>query len=231
MILENEIIAKAQLGDKAAKEEIYNKYLGSIHDTTRRFRNYPNFNYDDFFQIACVGFLKAINGFKAELGFKFITYLYCKTEGEIRKYIREGRIMKHLRSGIENFSKIYKLKLKGYNTKEIAEELNISCKEIENLEMEFSSSCILSLDQKMNSEIRDTFVNHLEQKEVMEEAEALYIKEAVHKLDSRQKEIIIRYFFKDETQVEISKSLGISQPTVVRNLKKALKILKKYMEV
>ena len=232
MMEENIIIKLAQAGNERAKEEMYNKYLQSINSITWRFRHTPHFSYEDFFQVGCIGFVKAIKGFDAKLGFKFMTYLYPKIEGEILRYTRDNKgAMKHSRGSMDNFSKMRKMKRNGCSEERISEELNISMKEIEDLEIEFNKNLVFSLDKKLNSGSSSSFLEQIGGEETIEESELLYIKEAIDELNDKQKEVIIRFFFKDETQQEISKSLGTSQAQVSRIITKSVKILKKYMEV
>ena len=229
---ENKLIQLAQAGDEGAKEEMYNRYVKSINDVTWRFKNHPRFIYDDFFQVACVGFTKALNRFNIDLGYEFTTYLYPKMVGEIRRHLRDYKgLIKHSRSSVELFSKIYRMKLKEYSIEKISEELNISCKKVREIEKEFARDNISSFDIKVDLDNEETILDCFVGEEEADVLEILYIKECINKLTNRQKEVVIRFFFKDETQQEISKMLGISQAQVSRDITKSLKILKKHMEV
>ena len=90
-LIEN--LRKAKSGDEVAKEEIFNENLPLIKSIIKRFKG-KGIEYDDLYQIASIGFLKAINNFDESFGVKFSTYSVPMIIGEIKRYIRDNGAIK-----------------------------------------------------------------------------------------------------------------------------------------
>ena len=108
-------IRKAKLGDEIAKEKLFVSNTPLIKSIVKRFQN-KGVEYDDLYQIACIGFLKAINNFDESFGVKFSTYTVPMVIGEIKRYIRDNgaikvsRTLKILANKINRFVDEYQLK-------------------------------------------------------------------------------------------------------------------------
>lgn len=88
-----ELIARSQAGDMAAKEILLKENTGLIWSVTRRFTG-RGVESDDLYQLGCLGFIKAIDGFDIQYGTQFSTYAVPKITGEIRRYIRDDGAVK-----------------------------------------------------------------------------------------------------------------------------------------
>jgi len=229
---EYDIIKAAQSGDNAAKEQLFENYNKLIIMIANKTKSYTT-DFEELYQCGCVGFVKALNNFDIEKGYRFTTYVYPLVDFEIKKFLRDHRgLIKHDKAKTGTFKKIYKMEIREYTKGEISKELKISYSEIEELKEEFSYDIIPSLDNTINCLDKNiTYLEQLKEEKYSSEVfeNEIYIRECINQLNNRQKEIIIRYFFKDQSQTEISKTIGISQISVSRNIKKALKILKEYM--
>ena len=88
-----ELIALAQQGDKAAYDALVSENAGLIWSVTRRFLGRGT-ESDDLYQLGCLGFLKAVEGFDLEYGTQFSTYAVPKIAGEIRRFLRDDGAVK-----------------------------------------------------------------------------------------------------------------------------------------
>ena len=92
-----EMIASAQAGDMSAKELLVKENAGLIWSVTRRFTG-RGVESDDLYQLGCLGFLKAVDGFNSSFGTQFSTYAVPKITGEIRRFLRDDGAVKVSRS-------------------------------------------------------------------------------------------------------------------------------------
>ncbi|MBR4971680.1 MAG: sigma-70 family RNA polymerase sigma factor, partial [Oscillospiraceae bacterium] len=88
-----ELIAKAQAGDKSASECLVTENTGLIWSVARRFLG-RGVEADDLYQLGCLGFIKAVEGFDLEFGTQFSTYAVPKIAGEIRRFLRDDGAVK-----------------------------------------------------------------------------------------------------------------------------------------
>ncbi|HNX29179.1 MAG TPA: SigB/SigF/SigG family RNA polymerase sigma factor [Syntrophomonadaceae bacterium] len=233
----NELILKAQQGDKGAREQVYETNVGLVYMVMERFKN-SAYDYEDLFQVGSIGLLKAIDKFDFSYNVRFSTYAVPMIIGEIKKFLRDDGLVKVQRGMKEISSKVSwaQEKLRGElgqepNISQIAELLNISKEEIViALEACQKPAYIhdvvpgeekehLSLIDKLGKD--DNNINLLEK---------LALREAMAKLDEREREVVLRRFFKDETQTAIAGDMCISQVQISRIEKGALKKLKKILE-
>ena len=88
-----ELIALAQAGDREAGERLINENTGLIWSVARRFQGRGT-EMDDLYQLGCLGFLKAVEGFDPAFGTQFSTYAVPKISGEIRRFLRDDGAVK-----------------------------------------------------------------------------------------------------------------------------------------
>ncbi len=231
------LLQKAQSGDADARSNFYEANLGLVYMVLERFKN-TSYDYDDLFQVGSIGLIKAIDKFDFSFQVRFSTYAVPMIIGEIKKFLRDDGIVKVQRGLKENYSKIRwaQEKLRGTLGKEptIAE---IACllamdKEEIVMAMEACQSPAYIYDtfqgeDKEQISLIDRLAN--DEGNIMM-LEKLALREALSKLDSREREIILRRFFRDETQSAIADDIGVSQVQVSRIEKGALLKLKKVLE-
>jgi len=100
-----ELIVLAQGGDQEASEALVNENAGLIWSVARRFQGRGT-EMDDLYQLGCLGFLKAVEGFDPAFGTQFSTYAVPKISGEIRRFLRDDGAIKVSRSIKEHASAI-----------------------------------------------------------------------------------------------------------------------------
>jgi len=92
-----ELIARCQAGDEMAKEAILEENNGLIWSVVKRFTGRGT-DLEDLYQLGCLGFIKAVEGFDLQFGTQFSTYAVPKIAGEIRRFLRDDGALKVSRS-------------------------------------------------------------------------------------------------------------------------------------
>lgn len=236
-MLDNDIILqlveKAQQGDQDAKSVLIEENSPLIKSVIKRFRD-KGVEYDDLYQLGCMGFLKAIKNFNAEFGVKFSTYVVPMVIGEIKRFMRDdgsikvSRALKSLNLQINKFIDVFSHDNQRSPTiEEIAKHFEVEEQEVV-LAMD-SAKMPLSLWTPIEDESESlSLIDRLETQEDDNEKmiDNLALAELVEKLDLRDRKIImLRYYF-DKTQSEIAKELNISQVQVSRLENKILSQLR-----
>ena len=229
-------IKKAQAGDKVALESLIKDNNGLIWSIVKRFYG-RGYELDDLYQIASLGFIKSIKRFNSDFDVKLSTYAVPYMIGEIKRYIRDDGPIKVSRSIKELGMKIRELQKENLNKKgkeltieELEKELKISKEDI-SLALE-ANNTVESID---NSFYRDNkegnSINLIEKISTNKNEEELItnklaIKQLIEGLKDREKEIILLRFYKDKTQSQVAKILGITQVQVSRIERRILENMK-----
>lgn len=234
-----ELIEKARNGDKDALDKMVEVNLPLVSAVTKRFLN-RGYEYEDIYQIGCMGLVKAINNFNTEYKVKFSTYAVPMIMGEIKRFLRDDGIIKVSRSVKNTARKLH------YDREELTKQLNreptieelsaYSGIEPEDIVMatESASSMQYLYDTIHQDDgapimlIDKISDNYKEDSDVINK---IALKEALNNLDAKYRQIIMLRYFKDKTQVEVAKLLGISQVQVSRIEKKVLKVMKEKLKV
>lgn len=226
------MVERAQNGDAQARAQIYENNLGLVYMVLERFKN-SSYEYEDLFQIGSIGLLKAIEKFDFAYQVRFSTYAVPMIIGEIKKFLRDDGIVKVQRGLKETYGKVRwaQDKLRGDlgrepGIAEIASLLEIDKEEIV-LAMEACQSPAYMQDVKPGEKEPLSLIDKLANEDgnvVLLEHMAL--REALAKLEEREREVLLRRYFKDETQMVIAEDLGVSQVQISRIEKAALRKLK-----
>lgn len=238
------LITQAQSSDVAIKESaterILEANLNLVRSIVHRFTN-RGYEWDDLFQIGCIGLLKAIDRFDLTFSVKFSTYAVPMIIGEIRRFIRDDNPVKVSRPLKELAFRVHKTQEKLQGTlgreptiTEIAKELSLAPEEIvaaleavqpqvSLYEQTFQSSdggdALHLLDQLMLSDAQDNAY-----------FESLALKEVLTRLPLKERTVIYLRFFADKTQAEIASAIGLSQVQVSRIEKNALKQVRELLQ-
>ncbi|SKC91459.1 RNA polymerase sporulation sigma factor SigF [Maledivibacter halophilus] len=234
-----ELIKKAQKGDKEAQAILVDENLGLVKSLVSRFDN-RGYERDDIFQLGSIGLIKAIHKFDSSYGVRFSTYAVPMIVGEIKRFLRDDGIIKVSRNLKQTATKVKYTKeslVKRFGREptinEIADELNIDKEEIilaleSNIQPDYLYDVIHQNDGSpihLIDKISETKTDTNEQI-----IDNIALKQVLNKLKPRERQIIVLRYFKDKTQSEIAKSLGISQVQVSRIEKKVLGIMKNILE-
>lgn len=223
-------IAKAQSGDKHAREVLIEENLGLVHHIVRRFLG-RGYDAEDLFQIGTIGLMKAIDKFDLSFDVKFSTYAVPMISGEIKRFLRDDGIVKVGRTLKENGFKVKVARERlAHNLgreatlEEVAAESDLSVEEVV-MAMEAGAeveSIYKSVYQADGSEIFliDKIATEDKEKESM--LNHMLIKQLLDDLEEQERELITLRFFGEQTQMEVARKLGISQVQVSRLEKKIL---------
>ena len=229
-----ELIKLSRDGDREARDLVVTQNVGLVWSIVRRFANRGH-EMEDLFQIGSIGLIKAIDKFDYSYEVKFSTYAVPMITGEIKRFLRDDGMIKVSRTLKESAAKI-----RGYRERygnmygreptieEIENELRITKDEIlmaleTGAEVESLYKTIYQGDGSPIYLI-DKLAETKDENENM--IDKLALKEVIATLDEKEQEIIKLRYFKDRTQTDIAKELGISQVQVSRMEKRILKILR-----
>lgn len=228
-----ELLLKSKKGDKAAREKLINGNLRLVLSVIQRFVNRGE-NLDDLFQIGCIGLIKAIDNFDTDQTVRFSTYAVPMIQGEIRRYLRDFSPIRVSRSLKDIAYRAMQVKERLTNEKgqeptieEIAKEMEMPKRRVV-LALEAIVDPV-SLYEPVYSDGGDTIyvMDQIGDKNTDESwLGEIVLKEAIKKLNDREKTILDLRFFRGKTQVEVADEIGISQAQVSRLEKAALSKIK-----
>ena len=232
-----ELLKMIKEGDRQARDKYIKGNLRLVLSVVQRFSG-SNENMDDLFQIGCIGLIKAIDNFDITQQVKFSTYAVPMIIGEIRRYLRDNnsiRVSRSLRDiaykAIYTRENYMKQHLKEPTVTEIAQEIGIE-KEMIVYALDAIQNPV-SLFEPVYTEGGDTLyvMDQISDKKNKEERwiENLALREAMQRLNSREKHIIELRFYEGKTQMEVAQEIGISQAQVSRLEKNALKSMRNYL--
>ena len=228
------LIAKAQQGDKQTMEIIIEENKGLIWSIVRRFLG-RGYEADDLYQIACIGFIEAIQRFKFEYEVELSTYAVQYMIGEIKKFLRDdglikiSRTYKELGLKIKELDRTYMAKTgESLSIHRLSKILELS-EETIYLAIEANKkvkSIYEAIDDEGN-ELLDIIKNETDEQGKI--VDKLTVNSLIKKLNAREKTIIKLRYYKDKTQSQVAKILGISQVHVSRIEKRILNEFKNEM--
>lgn len=229
-----ELIRLAKKGNKDALNKLIEVNLPLVSTISKKFLN-RGYEYEDIFQIGCMGLVKAVNNFDEKYNVKFSTYAVPMILGEIKRFIRDDGMIKVSRSVKNTAKKLH------YDKETLTKELNRepTIEELSNYSGINVEDIIFAVESANSMQyLYDTIhqddgspvllIDKLSEnpQEDSEMIDRIALKEALKSLDTKSRQIIMLRYFKDKTQVQVAKMLGISQVQVSRIEKKVLKTMR-----
>jgi len=224
-----QLIKDAQAGDEQAKEKLVVENVPLVKSIVKRFKG--RLEYDDLMQLGSMGFLKAIMNFKPEYEVRFSTYAVPLISGEIKRFLRDDGAIKVSRWAKTLANKIaifidekQKLGEDEPSIEEISQKFGYDKADV--LFAMETNQFLLSLSESPDddgSPLEDRIAGAGSPDEKLD---VFMLKDAISTLPEREKKIIILRYFRDKTQAEVAKELGISQVQVSRIENKILKKLR-----
>lgn len=225
-----DLIRKSQAGDEKARETLITENSGLIWAVVRRFVG-RGAEMDDLYQLGCLGFLKAVDGFDLQFGTQFSTYAVPKIAGEIRRFLRDDGAVKVSRGVKERASAIKTARNQLISAlgreptlSEIAEKTGISPEDIATAEL--ATASIESIHQQTGDEgftLESVLTDTKSEDNLLEK---IALDQAISCLQEREALVIKLRYYHALTQERTAKVLGVSQVQVSRIEKKALAKLK-----
>ena len=228
-----ELIGLAQSGDREACETLVTENAGLIWSIARRYTGRGT-ELEDLYQLGCLGFLKAVEGFDSTFGTQFSTYAVPKISGEIRRFLRDDGAVKVSRGIKEQASQIrqtrhHLLQALGREptVQEISRQTGLSPEEIALAENATAATESIQKEAGEEGFSLEHILTDTESEEKM--VERISLMQAMEKLPERENLVIKLRFFHCLTQQRVAKVLDVSQVQVSRIEKKALGHLRELM--
>ncbi|MGL4774098.1 MAG: RNA polymerase sporulation sigma factor SigF [Clostridium sp.] len=228
------LLPLAKDGDEFAMNRLIEMNLPLVSSISKKFLN-RGYDYEDIFQIGSIGLVKAIKNFDASFNVKFSTYAVPMIIGEIKRFLRDDGIIKVSRSTKSLARKIH------FDKEELTKKLDrdptieelAEYSGLEKEEVVFAVESTAGMQYLYDTIHQDDgapvlLIDKLSEKseEDSDMINKIALKEALRSLDLKSRQIIMLRYFKDKTQVQVAKMLGISQVQVSRIEKKVLGVMK-----
>lgn len=234
----SQLLPLAKAGDAEAMNMLIEANLPLVTSISKKFIN-RGYDYEDIYQIGCMGLVKAINNFDDKYNVKFSTYAVPMIIGEIKRFLRDDGIIKVSRN-VKSLAKKLHFDKEALTKKlnrdpsidELAEFSGVDKEEIlfaleSSASMQYLYEVIHQDDGAPVLLIDKLSENAAEDKNLTEK---IALKEALNSLDMKSRQIIVLRYFKDKTQIQVAKMLGISQVQVSRIEKKVLSEMRKQLD-
>ena len=225
-----ELIARSQAGDQSACETLVNENSGLIWSVAKRFLGRGT-DADDLYQLGCLGFLKAVEGFDLEFGTQFSTYAVPKIAGEIRRFLRDDGTVKVSR-GIKE--QAYTIKtVRNHLTaalgreptiQELSRQTGFTPEEIAMAETATAATESIQRETGEEGFSLEDVLTDTESEERM--VERIALRQAIDALPQREQTVIRLRYFHGLTQQRVARVLDVSQVQVSRIEKKAISMLR-----
>ncbi len=228
-----ELIRAAQQGNRDAGEQLICENSGLIWSVARRFIGRGT-ETEDLYQLGCLGFLKAVEGFDLEFGTQFSTYAVPKIAGEIRRFLRDDGAVKVSRSLKEQAATIRNVRNhlitslgREPTIQEISQHTGITPEQI--AEAEAATACTESINREMGTEgfsLEDVLTDTDSEDKLLEQ---IALRQAINRLPEKEALVIKLRYYHGLTQERTSKILCVSQVQISRIEKKAIARLRELM--
>ncbi len=232
-----ELLLRTRAGDETARAELINGNLRLVLSIIQRFTGRRE-NLDDLFQVGCIGLVKAVDNFNVEMDVKFSTYAVPMIIGEIRRYLRDNNAIRISRSVRDLAYRALQAREELIATKEkepTVEEIAARLGEKKEAVMHAMEAIVepISLYEPVFNDNGDALylMDQLADSSGGDEMwlENIVLKEALSRLNERERKIINLRFYRNKTQMEIADEIGISQAQVSRLEKATLEKIRKQL--
>ena len=229
-----EQIRRAKLGDGEAAQQMVEENSGLIWSVARRFFG-KGVDPDDLYQLGCVGFLKAIEGFDEAYGTRFSTYAVPKISGEIRRFLRDDGAVKVSRTIKEQAGKIKAARAeleqrigREPTMSELSRELEMSPEDIAFAETATGTADSINRESGEDGFSLELVLGDFGAEEKMVEHVAL--RAAIEKLPSRERQVIALRYYHGMTQQNCARVMHVSQVQISRLERRAIDFLRENMK-
>ena len=229
-----ELIALAQTGDQPALQQLIEENTGLIWSIAKRFIGRGT-EIDDLFQLGCLGFLKAVEGFDLQYGTQFSTYAVPKISGEIRRFLRDDGAIKVSR-GLKEQAAVIRAARGSLTSQlgreptlqEISRQTGISPEDIAAAETATAATESINKETGEDGFTLEHILTDTESEERM--VEKIALRQAINGLAEREQMVIRLRYYHGLTQQRVARVMNISQVQVSRIEKRALESLRKLMQ-
>lgn len=224
-------------GDRRALEQLLDMHGRILNHIVRRYADTSEEPYDDLLQVGYVGLMKAVEGYSSGNGAKFSSYAYSMIDGELRHHFRDTRLVKRPRWATALYAKISQSNSRLTEklgrpplVAEIAQEANITQEGVLALLKIFQDTDVYSLEEHDEIDISVIRSAHYEAFSLPIE-DRIQLEHALESLSELQRKVVYLFFYKDLSQTEIGRKLGLPQRKVSRIISGATKSLRSLLDV
>lgn len=228
------LLQAAQKGDRAACGQLVEENQGLIWSLVHRYAR-KGMDSEDLYQLGCLGFLKAVQGFDLDYGTQFSTYAVPKIAGEIRRFLRDDGMIRVGRGKREQALRLHKARedLQAQLSRdpalsELAQATGMTPEEIAAADLAAAAVISLQAESGETGLALEMVVGSESPEEGLVETVAL--RTAIDRLPERERKLILLRYYKGLTQDKTARVLGISQVQVSRLEKKCLQILRRELQ-
>lgn len=228
----SELLKRCKNGDKTARETLCCENMGLVKKIVSSFSN-NGVPYEDLVQTGAIGLIKAIDNFDISMDVKFSTYAVPMILGEIKRFLRDDGLIKVSRNVKQTASKgakareeLKKILGREPTVKEISQKCGISPEELVYAfdAVKEPESISRNLFKDSEETVEDRLFSGDEEEKI---TDRILIEEILGEIAPLERQIIVLRYFKDKSQQETGKMLGISQVQVSRIEKKVLERVRK----
>ena len=221
-----ELLRAAQEGDREACERAVIENNGLIWSVVRRYYG-RGVEPDDLYQLGCLGFLKAVQGFDFDYGTCFSTYAVPKIAGEIRRFLRDDGAVKVSRSVKERATALRQTRLvlaqrlgREPTLSELSDATGLEAEEIAAAETAIQTVASINSESGEDGFTLESVLGSGTMEDDL--IERFTLRQAIDALPERERMVILLRFYKNLTQDKVSKVLGVSQVQVSRIERRAV---------
>lgn len=221
-------------GDRRALERIFEEHGRILSHVVRRYARSSGESYEDLLQVGYVGLLKAANNYRADWAASFSSYAYSLIDGELRHHFRDTALLKRPRWARSLYARISEATPRLTVSlgrpplpEEIAREVNLTSEGVMELLKLFADTEVFSLDDS-GRETADLSAIRSQQHESfsLPVEDRILLESSLQSLNELQRKVIYLFFYKDLSQTEIGRRLGLPQRKVSRIISASLKSLR-----
>ncbi len=228
-----DVLEAARRGDNAACEQVLQENAGLIWSIVRRYYG-RGVDPEDLYQLACLGFVKAVRGYDPAFGTQFSTYAVPKIAGEIRRFLRDDGAVKVSRGVKEQAATIRAARTRLQTAlnrdptlSELSEELSIPVEEIAAAETAMEPVVSLQMETGDGLTLESMLSTGGMEEQLVEQLE---LHHAIRSLPDTERQVIALRFFKGMTQSTVARIVGVSQVQVSRMEKRAIAKLRDMLD-
>ena len=228
-----ELLRAAQEGDREACQQAVIENNGLIWSVVRRYYG-RGVDSDDLYQLGCLGFLKAVQGFDFDYGTCFSTYAVPKIAGEIRRFLRDDGAVKVGRSIREQAQTLYSRREQLRQElgrepalSELAEVTGLKPEDIAQIDLATDTPDSLQQEMADGLTLESTLGTEPPEDGLVER---IALREAIDQLPEKERMTILLRYFKSLTQEQTARILKVSQVQVSRLERRGLERLRASFE-
>ena len=230
--------AYREKGDRRAVEQVLAMNAKILNHIVRRHARSSSEPFEDLLQVGYVGLIKAINGYDTDSKAKFSSYAYAMIDGELRHHLRDTALLKRPRWARSLYCQVsgatdrLSVELgRPPSVEEIATEVNVTPEGILELMKLFSDTNVASLDESRSEESVDfSAIKSLRYEALSLPIEdRIWLEQSLESLTELQRKVVHLFFYKDLSQTEVGKRLGLPQRKISHVIASAVKSLSKTM--